>query len=270
MAKFRRPNLNSWVTPLVLASIGLQGLVMALPMPDLAETPAEPLESVAPEVIQVVTLPKLAKADDSPASPLPEPPIEEFVEEPFEAPVEEIVLAAPEIPEVLEDPTPEPDNLDDSEWNEALETEDDQAPEQPEPEDIPPSLEQRLANVENYGDYNHEQAQRGYTSSSFQTLTSWTENHPGSAPLKDLALTLKVPLIECLAAEPASSALIGITVAPDGTLVDEPEILGKTGYSVLDDKAIELAQQASYPTSDQTKSYWIEIPVEDYTLCSTA
>ena len=115
MAKLYRPKFNSWLTTLVLVSIGLHGLVLALPMPSL-EPPAE-IEAVPddPDVIQVVTLPKLATAPESPQPPPPEPLPEPPPPEP--PPVDDIVITDPEIleePDYEEEPetpeSPDPEN----------------------------------------------------------------------------------------------------------------------------------------------------------------
>lgn len=275
MAKFHLPKLNSWVTPLVLASIGLHGLVLALPMPSLVEDVPETPESPDPDVIQVVTLPKLATAPESVEPPIPEPPPDELPpdEPPLEEPpVEEIVITDPEMldqvePEVVEDEFDDIDIEDESDAD--SDTGDDDSGNLEGGATSEPTLDQRLANIDSYGDYNEENAQRGYASSSYQKLTDWSNDNSASK-LSNFSLSLEVPLMECLKAKPANSAIVGITVDPDGNLVGDPELLGKTGYGVLDDQALTLAQAASYPGLGETQSYWIEIQVEKYTLCPTA
>ena len=100
MAKSRLPKLNSWVTLLVLASIGLHGLVLALPMPGLVEEEPEKTEYFDPDAIQVVSLPKLATgSEESEELPLPEPP-EEEPELPEEEP--EQLIEEPRIGQVVD------------------------------------------------------------------------------------------------------------------------------------------------------------------------
>ncbi|MEM9980347.1 MAG: hypothetical protein AAF808_22205 [Cyanobacteria bacterium P01_D01_bin.2] len=155
MAKFHLPQLNSWVTSLVLASIGLHGLVLALPVPDLADPPPEPLEMADPEVIQVVTLPKLARGSESLEPSLPEPPTEP---PPLEEP-DELVLLEPELLDEIE-----PGELD--EWDDTPVVENHSSEgdlgEMEEGSTASPTLDQQLANIDSYGDYDDTQAGDAY------------------------------------------------------------------------------------------------------------
>ena len=262
MAKFHLPKLNSWVTSLVLASIGLHGLVLALPVPDLADPPPEPLEMADPEVIQVVTLPKLTRGAESLEPSLPEPPTEPPpVEEP-----DELVLLEPELLDEIE-----PGELD--EWDETPAVEN--QPAGGEPGDLEdgstaaPTLDQQLANIDSYGDYDGEQAGDVYASGKFNR---WFNQNLAHAPQEldlDPPLTLPVPVSQCLDHKPKDIG-IGVVVAADGSLVNDPAPLGSSGYGVLDKKAIELAREATYPPSAKTEAYWIKVQIEDYTLCPTA
>ncbi|MEO0349047.1 MAG: hypothetical protein AAF282_03240 [Cyanobacteria bacterium P01_A01_bin.15] len=262
MAKFHLPKLNSWVTSLVLASIGLHGLVLALPVPDLADLPPEPLEMADPEVIQVVTLPKLTRGAESLAPSLPEPPTEPPpVEEP-----DELVLLEPELLDEIE-----PGELD--EWDETPAVENQPAGgESGDLEDgstAAPTLDQQLANIDSYGDYDGEQAGDVYASGKFNR---WFNQNLAHAPQEldlDPPLTLPVPVSQCLDHKPKDIG-IGVVVAADGSLVNDPAPLGSSGYGVLDKKAIELAREATYPPSAKTEAYWIKVQIEDYTLCPTA
>lgn len=269
MAKFSLPKLNSWVTPLVLTSIGLHGLVLALPMPNLVEDDTDVPEAPDPEVIQVVTLPKLATTPNASEPSLPEPLTEE---PPPEATAEDLVLVAPEIVDELEpvdeiEPEVAEDDFDLGEFESDLNEQhvDDGLP-------LEPTLDQRLASIDSYDDYNG--AHTGTEGEQYANgkLIEWIPKADGY----DLDLTpnhlaiqsLEIPLQECFQGNAPNSVVgVGVFVDVNGLLEGEPELLGSTGYSVLDEKALEIARQASYPATDVKKAYSIEIKV-NYTRCS--
>ncbi len=271
MTKFRMPKLNSWVTPLVMVSIGLHGLVLALPMPYLGEKPEEPEpELPEPELIQVVTLPKLATAPDSLESPVPEP-VEPLPVEPppVEEPVEDIVLANPEILEEIE---PEPFN--DSEWEEdsGIENHQTDLGDAEDEATTEPTLDQRLASLDSYSNFDDTRigdnaalgrlgkiAQQGVFPTVFDTL---------ERSLSPIA----VPLQECLEDPPGESVSVVVEVGPDGTLTGEPELLNSAGYDVLDEKVLVIAREvdyAAYHSAGESKMYSFAIQI-DYEACNVA
>ncbi|MEM8612887.1 MAG: hypothetical protein AAGF93_12785 [Cyanobacteria bacterium P01_H01_bin.105] len=272
MAKFCLPKWNSWVTPLVLASIGLHGLVMALPMPDLADIPPVPPELPEPDVIQVVTLPKLAKIDGSPKPPLPEPPPEE--PPPVEEPVEELVVADPEI---LEEIAPEPDDvsdLDNSEWEEDPGGDDaDPSNAESESDDAEPTLDQRLASYDSYSNYDGNQVGDGAVTARLSEIIQQGGEWP--SPFRELEQGLSavdVPLQDCLEEPPGKSVSFRVEVGPDGALLADPEPLNSAGYDVLDEKALEIARAADYAAyhpAGETKAYSFAIQI-DYEACNVA
>lgn len=285
MAKFHLPKLNSWVTTLVLASIGLHGLVLALPMPSLVEQPPEVTEVPDPEVIQVVTLPKLVTAPESLEPPLPEieeePPPEK---EPEEVLDEELVLVDPD---VLDEVLPEPEEeLTSVEPTTSLpgETLPDTDPNQTE-------LDKQLEKRESYSTLNNEKTGADFREggSNFSgALVGWMGKKAVSNP--DIFLTDHLEPIEavlqpvnslsCLkdasGVEQPPSDFVSIAVevsSTDGSLVlnpDSPYALNSSGYEILDKKALEIAKDADYSPyydpNNPAPGYWFNVQV-DYDFC---
>ena len=265
MTKLRLPNLNSWVTTLILVSIGLHGLVLALPMPSLIEEKAEPPDPPDPDVIQVVTLPKLAKAPDSSEPPLPDPPEPLPEEVPFlEEPVEDVVLAEPEIldeiePELFEDEIEPEDSpaVDEGGLEE-------QSPETPlgETED-----------GEKYGEYNGEQVDQF----DFTISAAWEPQVRAEFPIsddetvgflknKDLEISLQ-PFrpSTCLPDDPSGEVTVGIVLDAEDDLLGDPTLLSHTGYPDLDDEIIEFARTINYLQKQSPgviKPYWLSLQIE--------
>ncbi|MEO0395366.1 MAG: hypothetical protein AAF243_05170 [Cyanobacteria bacterium P01_A01_bin.137] len=278
MAKFHRPKLNNWLSTLVLASLGLHGLVLALPMPDLAEPPPEPPELSDPDVIQVVTLPKLATAPESPESPLPPPP-EEEEEPPPPSPEEEIVITDPEI---LAEVTPDiPDEI---------------PPEDNEPE--PPTtpsgdgesgdttgqseLDKQLKERTNYSNFSQEKAGDSYREggNNFNgAISEWMGRKIASDPnayktTRLESIEAELPPVEslaCLGNPPSGWVSVIVQVsATDGSLIGQPELLNSSGYEILDKKALEIAANANHSTyynpDDPAPGYWFNVRV-NYDPC---
>lgn len=278
MAKFHLPKLNSWVTFLVLTSIGLHGLVLALPMPSLVDTPPEELpELTDPEVIQVVTLPKLATGPENesteppfPELPEEEPPPEEESELELD---EERVLSDPEI---LEEVIPEPEELDEPEPENDIE---------PEPSEQPsdPSSDQQNGNTK-YGGYNGDQV-NNFKDPMFssQQFGEWEPRvrDKFSIPDKDKngednglgklnARDLQEPFLpfkpsDCLMDDPSEKVILGIVLDADDMLIGEPTLLSNSGYTDLDNELIEFTQGLNYAQNNSPgvlKPYWFSVPIE--------
>ncbi|NEQ55801.1 MAG: hypothetical protein F6K11_37825 [Leptolyngbya sp. SIO3F4] len=205
MAKFYRPKLNSWLTTLVLASIGLHGLVLALPLPRLVEPPPEEVEELPdPEVIQVVTLPKLATAPESPDPPIPDPPLEEEPQPVVEA-VEEIVITEPELLDEIEPEFIEPDDIEfnddldtSNESGEPVSTEDGENGQQSEP-----TLEQRIASLDSYSNFDGSRVGDGAATSQLGEIVTQTGIFP--SPLRELESVLSAIVV------PLNSALLNLS-----------------------------------------------------------
>ena len=269
MAKFHLSKLNSWVTPLVLASIGLHGLVLALPMPSL-DTPPEPPETSETEMIQVVTLPKLARSPETSKPPLPQQP-ELPPEEPFPT-AEEFVLADPERLDELEQPDEWQEEEEDYSESE-LETDGADMGTEAEGETDAPTLDQRLASLDSYTNFDSTRLGDNAATSSLGEIAQAGGELP--SPLRQLEQTLSavdVPLQECLDDPPGTSVSVMVEVGPDGALIGEPELLNSTGYNVLDEKVSEIARTADYGTyqaADKTKTYSYTVQI-DYEACNVA
>ncbi|MEM7064864.1 MAG: hypothetical protein AAF572_17110 [Cyanobacteria bacterium P01_B01_bin.77] len=277
MAKFHLNQLNNWVTPLIMVSIGLHGLVLALPMPDLAKPPESEPELTESDVIQVVSLPKLAKGDEPTEPQLPKPEEEPPpLEEPGEVLLEERVLSDLD---VLDEVEPEPEK--------------EQEPEEPKEEagttnpiDEPPAnpseteLDKKLKNRENYTGFNDalmgEEYQEG--GSQFKgNMTAWVlgksldfEQFPIHLEAIEAYLP-SVPALACLDDAPGDSVSVVVQVSlVDGTLVGEPETLNSAGYMILNQKALEIAKKIDYSPyynpDDPAAGYWFNVPV-NYDPC---
>lgn len=64
----------------------------------------------------------------------------------------------------------------------------------------------------------------------------------------------------CLPFAP-QAAWWGIVVNPDGTLKEEPELLKSTGYSTFDEDSLQIIQDYSFPVTESTQAYFLEVPV---------
>ncbi|MEA5464029.1 hypothetical protein [Leptothoe sp. PORK10 BA2] len=276
MAKFHRPKLNNWLLTLVLASIGLHGLVLALPMPDLAEVPPETEELADSEIIQVVTLPKLATGPEVVAQPLPPKPPEKPL--PRTEPGVDIVITDPEILEEIEPELVEvEDDFDngelENEFNHDTENGGD-IPDEGEEDPRELTLAQRLASRDSYQNFNGAKVGNDYASNELLNRSL----KPGGTwptPLHALARELPpivVPLQDCLEDKPGDSITVVVRIGPDAQIIGAPEAINSTGYEVLDEKALQIAREADYgPHHDagETKDYAFAIKV-DYEACNVA
>ncbi|MEM9805286.1 MAG: energy transducer TonB [Cyanobacteria bacterium P01_D01_bin.56] len=284
MAKSRLPKLNSWVTLLVLASIGLHGLVLALPMPGLVEEEPEKTEYLDPDAIQVVSLPKLATgSEESEELPLPEPPEEEpeLPEEEPEQLIEEPIVTDPEI---LEDLAPEPKQDPDPEEPKEPARPEDEPENNPEETELDKALKQR----ENYGNFDGEKAGTDYRDggTAFKgELTGWMFDRISSNAnifKTDYLAAIEAELptvksLKCLDEAPSEFVSVIVQVSEsDGSLVEDaesPYALNSTGHKILDDKALEIATKADYSpyfnAAEPAPGYWFNIRVEyDDSDCS--
>ncbi|ESA34142.1 hypothetical protein N836_18005 [Leptolyngbya sp. Heron Island J] len=255
-----------------MVSIGLHGLVLALPMPNLVEEKNEPPEPSEPEVIQVVTLPKLATAPDSLQSPVPEPAEPLPVEPPtVEEAVEDIVIADPEILDELE---PEPEPLDDSEWedNSGIENHQTDLGNGEDEATSEPTLDQRLASLDSYSNFD---GTRVGDTVALSRLGEISQQGGLPSRLRDLERALSpvtVPLQECLDEAPGDSVSVMVEVGPDGMLSGDPELLNSSGYDVLDEKVLATLREANYAayhSAGESKLYSFAIQI-DYAACNVA
>lgn len=237
-----------WLQPLLLLfAIALHGLVLTLPMPDLTkkEAPEEPTPkeiTPRPEAIKVARLPRV-KPDEKPVPPIEEQPVQPAQPEPEPDPEPE--PPAPESKPAPEPPAPTPDSLPE--------------PDPPTTPAPPPSLDERL---QDFGSYMY--APEGTDFVSFGSQQNlWLEqlrdkgrqNLPDvgsfASPLRlnDDPLEVDYPLDECLDPEPQDPSF-GVMLTDAGDLLEDPFLLQSSGYSVLDDKALEEVNLAFLPNPD--------------------
>lgn len=271
MAKFHLNQLNNWVTPLILVSIGLHGLVLALPMPDLAKPPEPEPNLPEPDVIQVVSLPKLATGDEPTEPQLPKPeeeplPLEEF-EEILPA---EKVLTDPDVLDEVE-PEPEPEIKQESAEPADTTTPPGEPPSNPDETELDKQLKQR----ENYDSFSDAQLGEEYQEGGSQfkeNTVAWMLGQSlnfEQAPIHLEAIEAHLPSVSalaCLDNAPSESVSVVVQVSlEDGTLVGEPETLNSAGYAILNQKALEIARKVDYSPyynpDDPAAAYWFNVQV---------
>ncbi|HSM84156.1 MAG TPA: hypothetical protein VLS96_20870, partial [Nodosilinea sp.] len=80
-------------------------------------------------------------------------------------------------------------------------------------------------------------------------------------------LAVPYPLTSCLSPAPAEG-LLGVIVTPTGELAKAPVLLDSTGYTVLDEKALELALQQAFPPQaagsplPNPQAHWLPVQVQ--------
>ena len=136
-----------------------------------------------------------------------------------------------------------------------------------------PTLEQRLASLDSYTNFDGtrlgEIAASGRLGEIAQAGGEWP------SPLRSLEQTLSavdVPLQECLDDPPGTSVSVMVEVGPDGALLGEPELLNSAGYDVLDERVLEIARTAdygAYHAAGKTKTYSYTVQI-DYEACNVA
>lgn len=243
-----------------LISLGLHGLVLSLPVPD-TDPPA--LDSLAEqsdpiEAIDVVRLP-LAPI---PAAELP----------PTTTPAS--VVAPPVVAKRPVQPVPSAPDLPSS---------DPAPPILPAPPEVFPevspeaTLEERLRDPAEYA-YNREVKAliADEVNLHITVVPNWLETEgqglsDDEVPVmgtKQAPLQVAYLITSCLSPPPAEG-LVGVIVTPSGQLAKAPLLLDSTGYTVLDDKALELAQGRTFapvaaggdaPTNP--RAHWLPIQVQ--------
>ena len=263
---------------LMAASIGLHGLLLGWPLP--SETPEEPQVLPPPPEesveVDVTILPAGAIAangqDDETA--IADEDVEDTLEDSPEsvgrssapAPVER----APEIPETPpEDTVPPTETIPAEPTPSTADTDpmpNEQFPDEPgsagltggDPDPVP-TLAERLGDVGAY-QYN---GQKGLDFIQAQAAQDgWAT--PGQT-LPSKADSLEVPYqlgAECLDTAPVPGLLMAV-VNPDQTFARGPEVVGSTGYAVLDEQAIAMINTGEYtfPSEDEPWAYNVEIKV---------
>lgn len=256
---------------LALFSIGLHGVLLAWPVPESTPEAAEGLTEITDPsaVVGVVRLPAAAEpfaeaiaaapAPQStqapppkapplvrsapPASPQPAPPQPQVEEEAATVP------PAPPTAGVDLEPVP--------------------------PEPLPLSLDDRLRDPAQY-QFNQQAKSLVTNEVAFHTsvVPTWLETEGQGLSDTDIPvlgsklapLQVPYPIAACLTPAPAEG-LMGVIVNASGQLVKEPVLLDSTGYTVLDEKALELALQRSFEPNPGSalpnpQAHWLPIQVE--------
>ncbi|MFH7244625.1 MAG: hypothetical protein ACHWZW_17450 [Spirulina sp.] len=253
---------------LVLLSVGLHGLLLAMPTPQPSTPPeavmtlASSRESASPEVsaaetIDVVRLPPSAAVAQPPKSePLTAPRPRSTSADPV--PSEALATPQPLEPEPLkpessESEPSEPDPL------EPESSEPEPAPSEPEPEPTPPGLVHNNKTVELSTDT------RDFL--TWYNDQNWDGFDPVPLPAPKELTQLAVPYAGevCLSIPPAPGRL-EVIVGGDGQLSRAPRLLATTGYDDLDAAALALAAQqdfseAANPGLPNPTVYWLPIAV---------
>lgn len=94
-----------------------------------------------------------------------------------------------------------------------------------------------------------------------------TTGLPGLTPDIDRTdFSLTVPQRVCLR-QPPSEVSLGVLTKPDGSLVEPPVVLRSSGYSALDQQAQGLVANHSFPPADSIKAHTLKVDIEvDYGL----
>jgi TonB family protein len=81
---------------------------------------------------------------------------------------------------------------------------------------------------------------------------------------KQAPLQVTYPIATCLTPPPAAG-LVGVIVSPTGQLVSAV-LLDSTGYTVLDDKALDMARRQTFPPTTgnlpNPSAHWLPIEVQ--------
>ncbi len=257
---------------LLLVSLGLHGLLLGLPLaesdpasPDLSSEPDEPVE-----VIDVVRLP-VAPDTAAPDTVQPETVVPAAITPPAAPPAAPQTAAAPATP------APRPAAS---------------APAPPAPVDLEPlppepppqTLDDRLRDPAAYA-FN-EQAKAAMAEGASLDLQEVSTFAEVSTRLEEMAveqgitnddlipvlgeklapLSVLYPLNTCLVPPPAEGMVI-VVADSAGQRLQAPELLYSTGYSVLDDKAIEMVLERAFPaqpagSAPNPRGYWLPVQVQ--------
>ncbi|MFQ4136655.1 energy transducer TonB [Nodosilinea sp. PGN35] len=253
---------------LVLLSIGLHGMLLAWPVPESSPPAPESLTELddATAVIGVVRLPAAAEPAAEVVAAAPSPQATQAP--PPQAPplVRSVPPAPPTVPapdqpvEARPEPPPPP--------AETLGLE--PVP----PESLPATLDDRLRDPAEY-QFNQQAKSLATNDVAFHTtvVPGWLETESqglGDHEIPVLGsklapLQVTSPITTCLTPAPAEG-LVGVIVNAAGQLVKEPVLLDSTGYTVLDEKALELALGRSFEpppgnSLPNPQAHWLPVQV---------
>lgn len=250
---------------LALVSIGMHGLLLGMP---LSESTPEPQEDGAElsDPAAVVDVVRLPTAPDPVAEAVIAPPVAQAPPAPSgsvapapaiapEAPALQPQAASPPAPEVTLEPVPS--------------------------EPPPATLDDRLRDPAQY-QFNQQAKSLISDEVTFHTavVPQWLEAEgqglsDSEIPVlgrKLAPLQVPYPISTCLMPTPAEG-LVGVIVSATGELVKAPVLLDSTGYTVLDEKALELALERSFAPQTgalpNPQAHWLPVQVQyDGANCS--
>lgn len=264
---------------LAAISIGMHGLLLGMPMPGSHPEDQESSELSDPAaMIDVVRLPATSNA-----APEAVPPAAVSVAQAPQSP--SVTRAAPAAPQRLTQPTPQPQ----PEPPLAPNPISDSVPEgtsepglEPVPVEQPPAtLADRLRDPAQYA-FNQQAKSLSTDDVNFHlaVVPQWLDRESQGLSDTDIPvlgrklapLRVPYPINTCLDPAPAEG-LVGVIVSATGELVKEPVLLDSTGYTVLDEKALELALQQTFNTQGgdlpNPHANWLPVQVQyDGTNCT--
>ncbi|MBE9155939.1 hypothetical protein IQ265_03700 [Nodosilinea sp. LEGE 06152] len=262
---------------LAVVSIGMHGLLLGMPMPGSAPEANDDLTELSDPaaVMDVVRLPASSKsiAEGGALAPVPATPAAQ-ASQPARSPVASAPAApAPAAPVPATPPPAKPQTAPPPQAAPASPP--DVSTLQPLPaEPPPPTLDDRLRDPAQY-QFNQQAKSLSTDDVNFHlaVVPHWLETESqglsdSQVPILGQKLApLQVPyaLSTCLVPPPAEG-LVGVIVSATGELVKEPVLLDSTGYTVLDEKALELTLQRTFePQSGalpNPQAHWLPVQVQ--------
>lgn len=102
---------------------------------------------------------------------------------------------------------------------------------------------------------------------AWQAQIRETTGLPGLTPDLDRTdFSLTVPQRVCLR-QPPTEVRLGVLTQPDGSLAEPPVVLRSSGYRALDQQAQGLVTNHSFPPADSIKAYTLQVAIQvDYGL----
>lgn len=264
---------------LALLSIGLHGVLLAWPMPESSPEAPESLpesltEATAPVAVGVLRLPPTVEpaAETIAAAPVPQSP---------QTPLPKAPSVVPSTPPVSSPPAPLPTPVEPVEATPPAPPTEVADLEPVPPEALPATLDDRLRDPAQY-QFNQQAKSLVADDFAFHTavVPGWLETEgqgldDSEVPVlgtKLAPIQVPYPISACLTPAPAEG-LVGVIVNGAGQLVKDPVLLDSTGYTVLDEKALELALQRSFEPQagslPNPQAHWLPVQVQyDGANCS--
>ncbi|WOD39469.1 hypothetical protein [Nodosilinea sp. E11] len=249
---------------LALMSLGLHGVLLGLPLPASDSAPPAPPDLAdATAVMDVVRLP---------ASQAPDAPLKaEVVPIAPETPVPSATVAQPQRPVA---PTAQPPAATPAPIAVAPAPVD-LEPLPPEPP--PQTIDDRLLDPAAYA-FNAQAKSLIANDIAFHTLvvSDWLETEGQGITDDNLLpipgeklppLQVAYPLSTCLTPAPAEG-VVGVIVSSTGQRLQDPVLLDSTGYTVFDQKAMEMVLNRAFPAQPagnplpNPRGYWLPIQVQ--------